>query len=307
MEAVSIVLATYNGERYIKEQIDSILQNSYKNWTLEICDDGSTDGTLVCVREYMKKYPDKIFLHVNEPRLGVTKNFLAGVQRTKGDYIMFCDQDDVWMPEKIACTLNHIKAREQLYGKEIPVATFTDTRLADEQLQEFHPSFFQYNALDTNKTDLAHMLMENKVIGCTTMFNRALAEKIKVLPEHARYHDWWVGLLAASMGDLSFYKQATMLYRQHTQNVVGAQNFVQYVVRRMKNKALQKETLLQNQMQAREFLETYGAELSGENKELMERFSSLHKKNPVTRRWMLFANHFWKSGIIRNIGVFFSI
>ena len=307
MDEVSIVLATYNGAQYIKEQLDSILQNTYTHWTLEVCDDGSTDETLAIVTEYQKQYPEKIFLHQNQTQLGVTKNFLQGVLRSKGQYVMYCDQDDVWLPEKIETTLKHLKQREQLHGKEMPLATFTDTCLVDEQLKQLHPSFFQYNALDTGKLDLAHLLMENKVIGCTTMFNQALAEKIKMLPEHARYHDWWIGLLAASMGELTFHNQSTMLYRQHGENVVGAQSFAQYVIKRMKNRRLQKDTLLQNQIQAEEFLTIYEKELTQEKKKILQEFANLHKRNPVARRWSLIKYHFWKTGLIRNIGVFFSI
>lgn len=304
MAEVSIVLATYNGASYLEEQLDSVLANTFTDWTMEICDDGSNDRTLAIIEEYQKQYPGKFFLHRNEQNLGVTTNFLEGAKRAAGEYIMFCDQDDVWLPDKIEKTLKKLKEREAAIGKKTPIVVFTDAKLVDGVLRTISDSFFGYNGLDTSKTDLAHLLIENKVIGCTTMFNRAVADKIIRFPTMARYHDWWIALIAATFGEVTYLEEPTMLYRQHGNNVVGSQNFFQYVMDRIKNIKEQKQSLLEDERQAWEFYDIYKDMLLEEQAQILLDFSSMNHANWIEKRDRLFRYGFWKSGKLRNVGVF---
>lgn len=303
MAEVSIVVATYNGASYLEEQLDSILKNTFTDWTMEICDDGSSDQTIKIAKEYEKKYPGKIFLHQNLQNVGVTRNFLEGAKRADGNYIMFCDQDDVWFPDKIEKTLAKIKERENELGTNTPIVVFTDAKLVDGVLRTISDSFFGYNGLNTKNIDLAHLLMENKVIGCTTMFNKAVADKIISFPSMARYHDWWIGLIAATFGEVYFLDEPTMLYRQHGKNVVGSQNFASYVINRIKNIATQKKSLDENERQAWEFYEIYQSYLLEEQGQIIRDFAGIQSANWFERRERLFRYGFWKSGILRNLGL----
>lgn len=303
MAEVSIVLATYNGASYLEEQLDSILKNTFTDWTVEICDDGSSDRTVKIAKEYAKKYPEKIFVHQNLHNLGVTRNFLEGAKRATGNYIMFCDQDDVWFEDKIEKTLVELKERESQKGINTPIAVFTDAKLVDGVLRTINDSFFGYNGLNIKKIDLAHLLMENKVIGCTTMFNKALADNIVKFPSLARYHDWWIGLIAVTFGELYFLNEVTMCYRQHGKNVVGSQNFISYVINRMKNVATQKNSLFENERQAWEFYEIYQSYLLEEQAQTIREFAGIHSANWFERRERLFQYGFWKSGFLRNLGL----
>lgn len=307
MAEVSIVVATYNGASYLEEQLDSILKNTFTDWTMEICDDGSSDQTIKIAKEYEKKYPGKIFLHQNPQNLGVTRNFLEGAKRAEGSYIMFCDQDDVWFADKIEKTLDKIKERENTLGTNTPIAVYTDAKLVDGVLRTISDSFFGYNGLNTQNTDLAHLLMENKVIGCTTMFNKAVADRLIKFPVMARYHDWWIGLIAATFGEVCFLDEPTMLYRQHGKNVVGSQNFVSYVVSRIKNIAAQRKSLDENERQAWEFYEIYQSYLLEEQGQIIREFAGIQSANWFERRERLFRYGFWKSGILRNLGLFLLI
>lgn len=307
MSCVRIVLATYNGQKFIREQIESILSNTWEEWTLEICDDGSTDRTIEIVEEYTKKYKDKIFLHQNEENLGVTRNFLEGAKRATADYIMFCDQDDVWLPHKIECTLTKIKEIEERAGKETPVAVFTDAKVVDIRLREIDASFYKAGRLNVKKTDIAHLLMENKVIGCTTMFNRALLNKMYEVPDFARYHDWWIALLASVFGKLYYLDEITMLYRQHSGNVIGSQSFLSYVAERIKEIKQQVEVLKLTQKQAWNFYEVYKEELLEEQRQVIYDFAYLKNRNWLERRDKLIHYGYWKTGFIRNVGVFLLI
>lgn len=306
MAEVSIVMATYNGASYIEEQIESLFKNTYTNWILEVSDDGSTDKTLSILQKYQEKYPDKILISKNYEQLGSTRNFLEGAVRAKGNYVMFCDQDDVWLPEKIETTLAFMKEREKIAGN-VPVAVFTDARPVDAVLRTLHDSFFGYNVLDVTKTDLPHLLMENKVIGCTTMVNRKLIEYIIDFPNCARQHDWWIALIASVFGDLAYLDEVTMLYRQHGKNAVGTQSFLSYLWSRMKDLKAQHGILIKTEKQAWEFYEIYKEYILEEQAQILQDFAYIHGQNFIERRDRLFRYGFWKTGKARNIGVFFLI
>ncbi|HKL80115.1 MAG TPA: glycosyltransferase family 2 protein [Mobilitalea sp.] len=309
MSMVSIVMSAYNGENYISEQIDSILESTYQDFDLYICDDGSKDGTMDLLQQYHSKHPDRIHIFQNEVNLGYTLNFLQGVCRTTADYIMFCDQDDVWKPNKIADTLNRMRMLEAQRSKELPLAVFTDATVVDSKLNKLKESFFKSSRLNPGKTDLPHILMENKLIGCTVMINAALRQVLRShrMPIKARYHDWWIALIAASCGKICFLPEQTMLYRQHSHNAVGNQSFFTYIRNRVSTLKGQKEALLALEKQAEEYLELYKELLSEEATTVISRFAQLHHYNFIKKRRYLIHYGYLKTGLIRNIGLMFII
>ncbi len=314
MNRVNIILAAYNGEKYIGEQIESILNNSFTDWYLWIFDDGSTDGTSTIVDGYVLKYPDKIKYFHNEKNKGLTLNFLEGLRYVavcksskEREYYMFCDQDDVWMQDKIKKTYRQMKKMERKYGGDTVTAVFTDAKVVDEKLRMIYPSFFQSSKLDTKKKDLPHILMENKLIGCTVMVNDALVKKITVLPTKARFHDWWIALLAASFGQIGYLPEATINYRQHSNNMVGNQSFLEYVKNRISSLQMQKEALHKTIIQAEEFYQIYHKGLPEREQILISHFAHLERCNWITRRWFIVKYGYQKTGFLRNIGLFFLI
>jgi len=304
MEIVDIIMGTYNGESYIKEQIDSILKNTWENWHLYVCDDGSTDRTEEIVKDYEQKYPDKIFWKPNEKNKGAAINFLDAARKAAGDYVMFCDQDDYWLPNKIEDTLQCMKHVEEAEGIKVPLIVFTDAKVVDGNLYLLEESFHKSSNLDTTKLDLPHMLMENKMMGCTMMLNRALVEKLKQFPKKVRMHDWWSAIVAASFGKIIYLDKPTMLYRQHTANVIGS---VRFSFKTILNKASsikrQKKALLDTQKQAGYLYQIFHEELGEDTKQTIYQFATLHKRNWISRRKIILKHKFWKTGIIRNLGV----
>lgn len=315
MNKVNIIMAAYNGEKYIKDQIESILHNSFENWVLWIFDDGSKDQTESIIKKYIQQYPQKIRYYRNNTNKGVTRNFLEGVklvtqlnnqeenEKKHNHYYMFCDQDDVWMGEKIYKTLKQMKKAEKRYGSEKPVAVFTDAIVVDEKLNIQQSSFYKTSNLNTNRRDLAHMLMENKLIGCTIMFNGALAERLDVIPKNARYHDWWIALIASAFGHITYLKEGTLLYRQHENNVVGNQSFLTYVKNRISNLHKQKEILDITIKQAREFYNIFEKDLTGNKKALVYDFVHIKENSWFMRRKLILSKGYLKTGLIRNIGL----
>lgn len=223
---VDILMATYNGEKYIEEQISSIINQTYKDWTLYIHDDGSTDETI----EIIKKFNDsRIILIEDGLNFGnSSKNFLHLLTKyVKNEFFFFSDQDDYWMPDKIERTLEFMN--KLLIGKDksLPVCIGTDLKVVDSNLNEINPSFYNFSKIikDAQFNDL---LIENVFTGCTMCMNRAIIpymKKCDLFFDGIVQHDWLIGLICASDGYIGQLPNPTMLYRQHQNNVVGANAF----------------------------------------------------------------------------------
>lgn len=305
MSTIAVVMTTFNGERYIEEQIESILASTYQDFELFIYDDGSKDNTISIIRGYEQQNPGKVHVFQNDINLGITMNFLHALSITTADYIMFSDQDDVCKPNKMAVTLKRMKHMEAQLGKNCPIAVFTDAVVVDKDLNVINNSFFCQGHLNPFKTDLAHLLMENKLIGCTVMVNSALRKLLQShrLPNEARYHDWWVALIATAFGKIGFVKEATLLYRQHGGNIVGGAGFLSYFKNRISTLQKQREAIRTLERQADEFLSIYDDILTEKNREILWHFANLHHRNYLQRRIQILCFGYLKTGFIRNLGL----
>ena len=225
---ISILMATYNGEKYLCEQIDSILKQTEQNWILYIRDDGSVDNTQKIISAYANKYPGMIIPVRDElGGLGAVGNFMALLQNARSKYYMFCDQDDIWMPDKVEKTLKAMKEVEAAcemgaYHCLCPVCVHTDLQVIDGDGVQIHPSFVEKLGLDAAGGTFASMIFSNVVTGCTVMINEAMKGLMGELPDSCMMHDQWIGLLAESCGKRVYLPEATIRYRQHGENVMGA-------------------------------------------------------------------------------------
>lgn len=305
MNSVTIVMATYNGEEYLSAQLDSILASSYTDYVIHVHDDCSQDKTMDILKQYEEQSSGRIQVFRNKSNLGVTVNFLNAVCRTDTDYVMLCDQDDVWKHKKISDTLERMRYMEARLGKETPVAVFTDAEVTGDSLNVISSSFFRFGRLNPKKTDLPHLLMENKLIGCTMMMNSALRDILKKhnLPRHAKYHDWWLALIAAAFGSIGYYGESTLFYRQHAGNVVGSRGFINYVKSRVSSPGIQKASILALVRQTTEFIAIYKDIIPGNKLRILSRFSHLNDYNFLRRRYILLRYGYLKTGLIRNIGL----
>lgn len=309
MYRVDVIMATYNGQKYVREQIDSILENNGNKVVLHIFDDGSSDDTMTILREYQNSHPNQVKVYQNERNLGLTLNFLSGIQKVmelnqEASYFMCCDQDDVWASDKIEKTLKRMLQMERRYGEERPGLVFTDATITDEKLNLLEASFYKSQRYCVKKTEFSHLLMENLVIGCTTMINRAYEPFLSKLPEHARYHDWWLSLIAAAFGNISFLPRTTLNYRQHSGNVVGGARFGDYIANRAKNLRNQKDSLEENLVQAEEFYLIFEESLSNNKINILKEFIRMFSSNWFMKRYTMLHYGFMKSGVARNIGLF---
>lgn len=219
---VDILLATYNGERFLAQQLDSILLQSHRQWRVLISDDGSADASVAIAATYAAR--DSRFVLVNTARQGgVVANFGKALQYANADYLMFCDQDDVWAPDKVALMLGHILAREATCGKDAALLGFSDLAVVDSALVSISPTFYAAKGYQpSNNRDRRYLAWSSTVYGCTVILNGALRRLADPMPLRLPMHDQWCALLAALAGDVFYVDHPTVLYRQHGANVVGA-------------------------------------------------------------------------------------
>ncbi len=220
---IAILLAVYNGEKYLKQQIESLLSQTVTDAKIIIHDDGSNDSSADIINLYATQYPDRVISLQGEATGGAAKNFayLLACCDDSFDYIMFCDQDDVWLPDKCEKTLAAMNDAEA-NDRDTPVLVHTDLRVVDRSLGIINESFFDFQKLVQADITLPKLLVQNYVTGCTVMINRALRKKCGTVPPGCIMHDWWLALVAVIFGKLVCVNEPTMLYRQHGNNQVGA-------------------------------------------------------------------------------------
>jgi len=273
---ITILLATYNGEKYIEPMIDSILNQSFTDWTLVLSDDGSKDKTTQVLDRYAQNYPEKILHYRSGIRFGCAQNHFMHLLSKfhESPYIMFCDQDDVWHKNKIEVTYNKMLETENDPTK--PVLIHTDLRVVDGNLNEISPSFCRLSNLNGNKISLNNLLVQNVVTGCTVMLNKSLAELADLKTDsRVMMHDWWLAILAAACGKIDFLDEATIDYRQHGNNSVGASDnhSLVNIFNKIKSNKMRK-TLKNAAIQAGLFLECFEDVLSEDTKRIIKDFSS---------------------------------
>lgn len=301
---IDILLASYNGEKYIAEQIDSILSQTYEDWFLYIKDDCSTDNTVNIIRGYEKRYKDKIKVVLSDKPSGSAKNnFFSMLQYSKSDYIMTCDQDDVWIPEKVKITYNKMKQAENR-DKDIPILVHTDLIVVDENLNTICDSLFKMQNLDSNRDKLNNLLVQNIVTGCTVMINRRLLDYIETVPTHAIMHDWWMALVASALGKIIFVGEQTVLYRQHNDNDVGAKqvNSANYILKRLSNINNIKKSIKDTYLQAGDVLNHLGNYLDENNYIIVKVYSQITKLNKFKKILMLIKYKLLKNSKVRVLG-----
>lgn len=299
-DKIAILMATYNGEKYICQQIDSILSQTCTDWELYIHDDGSTDNTIAVVESYVEKYPDKIHLIDGKSTGGAKYNFFYMFGQVEAPYYMTCDQDDVWMEKKIELTYDKMLAIED--KADVPCLVYTELRVVDSELNTIADTMSEYQSLDCHKRTINQFILQNSVTGCTMMVNMALRDKMLHITDidNTIMHDWWAALVAAQFGKTAFIDEPTILYRQHGDNSLGALgiNKLSYIVRRVWQKKQIQESMRLGRLQAREFAKTYNLPADS----LAVRYAALEGKSRRVRQRFYKENDMYKTGIMRRLG-----
>jgi glycosyltransferase involved in cell wall biosynthesis len=219
---VEVILPTFNGSRYISLQIESIANQTTMPHRLHVWDDCSTDSTREVLREMALKYGPWLCVYHGEENIGCSAVLNKLISLSSGSYVALCDQDDVWQPYHIEHSLDALQSMESYYGKTIPLLVHSDPSLIDANGRIIADSFWEYSDINPDNTSLTNLSFFNVVTGCTCLLNKALVAKAFPVPECALVHDWWIALVASNTGRIIGSRDHSVLYRQHSSNLVGA-------------------------------------------------------------------------------------
>lgn len=219
MEKVDILLATYNGEKYLREQLDSLLNQTYTNFRIIISDDMSTDSTRKILEEYVQK-DNRIIVHMQKNNIGVVSNFEFLLNKVESKYYMFSDQDDIWYEDKIEKTVKKLEETDS-------DLVFTDLEVVDNQLNVIYDSYWELKGLKEKilkYNSFEALYLNNYVTGCTILAKNETIAKILPIPKNSIYilHDYWLALIISQNGKIEFLNEPTIKYRQHKDNKVGS-------------------------------------------------------------------------------------
>lgn len=223
---IDILIPTFNGSKYLKEQLDSILNQSFSNWRILLRDDGSTDGTSEIIERWRCTNPGKLFLISDEEKgLGVSQSFGRLLMQSSAPYVMFCDQDDIWYSEKIKKSLDRIKQEES--GREgFPLMVCTDLEIVDSELNSISRSFWR-DRKDSPVIlgDFEKLIAHSVVTGNTIMLNRPAVDLAFPIKTNFFLYDQWISIKVARYGKILFLDEPLVKYRQHGNNVLGSFKF----------------------------------------------------------------------------------
>ena len=269
---VIILMATYNGEKYIREQINSILMQSFTNWELLIRDDNSSDDTMRILEEYEKNEARVKILRDNLGNVGQCANFDLLMQHCLAEdaYFMFADQDDIWNPNKIELSIKKIIDVEKSSNYKTPILIYTNYVITDSNLLGSHVAY--RSTLHYSKYELAcRLLVQNWVMGCTVIINKSLLELSINIPSEAENHDNWMAIIASLAGKIAFLNETTMKHRIHSNNVTTQTHTTSFKARILRvynrfktnDRAFEKRTRLLNHIKNRviRFVDQEGLEI----------------------------------------------
>lgn len=305
MATVQILMAVYNGEPYLAEQIDSIIAQSYTDWELLISDDSSSDKSLQIIQEYCAQDP-RIRLVLEDEHFGSAKShFLALFKIANAPYVMTSDQDDMWDSDKIEITLAAMTKTEDR-DKSRPLLVCTDLRVVDSDLNVIHGSMLEYSNMDADKVSFGYFLASCLVTGCTMMINDPLLNLMQKDCDEKNIimHDWWASLVASAFGEVVYIKKQTISYRQHSDNSVGAVGFsLLGALQTLKDRSKVSENTI---LQALELLRVFGDVLPNNTIEQAEALIEIPQAGPMSRIIKLTKADVWRKGILRNTATLIS-
>lgn len=303
---IEVILPVFNGSRFLEEQVASIYTQTLRPSRLIVRDDGSNDDSLMIIDKLKNIYGSWLHVLPTGSNLGCTANVNLLLNETTASYIALSDQDDVWLPYKLENSFRSLRDSESQFGKDCPIIVHTDLRLVDEGLNQFGTSFLQFQRLNPLLISPSQLAITNVVTGCTCLFNRPLLDLALPLPHQAVVHDWWLALVAGVFGQIIYLPCCTILYRQHSDNAIGAHGMgFSYWIKRISQFLLVRnnEVMVRLLLQSEYFSHRYNVSLSplpeilrlGRTHRLLRLFRLKKSQLPV------------KHGILRTIALYISI
>jgi glycosyltransferase involved in cell wall biosynthesis len=308
--AIDILLSTHNGAAYLPALLESLERQTFRDWQLIVRDDGSTDGTLDIVTAWARRQGHDVEIIADgRGSLGACASFGALLEHSRSRYFALCDQDDVWLPAKLAELLGYMQVAEARRGAATPILAHSDLTVVDSSLQPTHRSFRAHKGFHAAPATLPRLVLQNRVTGCASLGNGALRSAALPVPNGSMMHDWWLAMVAAAFGEIVEHPNSLVLYRQHDENVVGTRSWGPLaLVLRASRRPLGvisegKLHVAQTQARARAFLQRFADRLDPETEALLCAYASLSERGFWTRKAFLFRSGMWTSSPIANIGL----
>jgi len=285
---IDVLLSTYNGENFLIDQLDSIIHQSEKNWRLLVRDDGSTDRSLDILSEYTHKNNRIKILPDSGEKLGVVESYISLLRASNAPYFTFCDQDDYWLPDKLKLFTHLMESG--VSGQ--PKLIYSDLSIADSGLSVISNSFMNQQRFTHRPASVwKNNLLQNSVVGCASMGNHLLRDLvISRAPtkwSDVVMHDWWTCMIASCFGVVDYLPTPTILYRQHSDNTLGAKNTnVARYLRALTNEQpfdKVKQYLSSVSQQATAFEDAYYDILSCEEKTALSLLKDVGKSKGIAR------------------------
>ncbi len=305
---IDVLLAVYNGERFLEEFLESLLRQSMHDFNLVVSDNRSTDNTLAILEQYRPRFTHGITILSPPPRtVPAARNFARVTDAAEARYIMYADADDVWHLDKVAKTLAAMQTAEARHGSDAPILVHSDLAVVGRDLEPLDPSYWSYQNIDPSRTRLAKMLLRNCVTGCTMMINHALLDLVRPIPEAAIMHDYWCALNASAFGHIVALGEPLIDYRQHGANSLGASAWgPRFILDRLAGGGI-RQSFAAKTAQASAFLARHGASLDPADRQRIEVFAGLLSIGFIGRRWQLVRHGLWEDGLVRNIGLLLAL
>lgn len=293
---IDILLSTYNGQKYIQEQLDSIINQTYMDWCILIRDDGSSDDTLNIVKDYCKKYPQRIkLLDNNQQNLGSSNSFIELLKMSTSELIMFCDQDDVWKKNKLELFYEFYQKKCKSINEPLLIHSYVDVVSDNLCFMEKETKKFNSRKKE-NENSLVWHIFQNDVTGCTVMVNKKMRELFNNFDYENKIiiqHDWLLSQIAYLYKNKFLIKESTINYRQHANNVLGAKTISLFD--RIMNK-MKKGIKYDFYGQIKTLLDLVTPK--GEIYDLLSEFANLEKKGKIYRCFWHIKNNFRREGNI---------
>ena len=282
-----ILLAVYNGEKHLPEQLASLSAQTDGDFSVLYQDDGSSDGTPALMKAYMRN--DRRFIPASESGMhfGAAGNFLSLIRQSDADLVLLCDQDDIWEAEKLAVLKQAMLRAEKEFGSDTPILIHSDASVINEDGSPLLPSFFRHQGWDAHAVTLPRLLVQNNVTGCTVMMNRPLRDLIAGYgrAKEMFMHDWFIALTAASFGRIVFVSRPLVRYRQHGTNTIGAsrKTLPERALEALGKRDRSRRRILLTYTHAKVFRRIYGDKLPKQAADTVDRYLATQKKRKLLR------------------------
>ena len=303
MNEIVVLLATYNGQEFLKEQLDSLLAQSFQNFKIVIHDDGSCDDTPSIIADYKKEHPDRILVLQGKATGCAKNNFLWMLKEVEADYYFLCDQDDVWHKDKIKKSLEAIESMDA----DGPACVFTDMFVTDDSLQVLSDSFVAYIGRSMANTAFGQILIDNPAAGCTMCLNKSLRDLTLQTMEcidisNIPMHDAFILEIASLAGQIFPIREPLVFYRQTGHNAMGATTETDADKTNRNISDIKSGTIFQKKKAFVKEARVFAGEmakapwLSVDKKDILIRFSKIESKSKFKRISFYRKHNFTRAG-----------